>query len=293
MKKTNAFKSAFLILTLFFAGKASAFDWPISDFDPEQKVLDFGQKRKDSVNTALVFGNAQNAKASDSGKIIAVITEHQGDGDWFETPLGNAIILSHDDSLISVYGNLSEQSALDLEKKSDLKTGEDLGSTGNSAWNESAEENSLEFQIADTNAKTFINPTILMPRALKPKRILLEDISIENQFGRLYGLASLRSVPAGKYKVYKKRQADAVTFKSEVYVNGSEVEKITKDTIKSQKGLLTISGATSYTSKDFYPNEEMEFLGCVFLPHGSNTVTIRAADFYDNARIANYNISAY
>ncbi len=293
MKIHSICKSAFFILTIIFAGKSHAFDWPTEDFASEQRIIEFGQKRKDGINTALVFSNAQKAKASDNGKIIAVITEHQGDGDWFESPLGNALILSHDDSLISIYGNLSEQSVLDLEKKSDLKTGEDLGSTGKSSWNESAEENSLEFQIADSNAQTFINPIILMPRALKPQRILLDGIAIENQFGRVYTMSTLRSVPAGKYKVYKKRQSETVSFKSEVYVNGAEVEKITKDTIKKQKGLLTISGATPYTSKDFYPNDEMEFLGCVLLPHGSNTVAIRVSDFYDNSKIATYNISAY
>ena len=293
MKKT--IESAFFFAA--FLGLAAAgifgFDWPAKNFDPNQSILSFAQNREGAFNTSLVFEDAQGALATDSGKIIAVITEHQNDGDWFESPLGNTLIVSHDDELISIYGNLTLQSAVGLAQKKEVKADEDLGMTGQSSWNENAEDASLEFQISDSNAKTFINPLILMPRALKQKKISMEGISIENQFGRSYPIANLRSVPAGIYKVYKKRQKDATVFKTSVYVNGREVEKITKDTIKVQSGKLFLAGSSNYTKEDFFPNGETEFLGRLFLPHGSNTVQINAQDIYENTSAATYVISGY
>ena len=275
------------------AQRLFSFDWPAKNFDPNQSILSFAQNREGAFNTSLVFENAQGALATDSGKIIAVITEHQNDGDWFESPLGNTLIISHDDELISVYGNLDFQSALDLAQKKEVKADEDLGGTGASSWSENPDSPSLEFQISDANAKTFINPMILMPRALKQKKISMEGISIENQFGRNYSIANLRSVPAGIYKLYKKRQKETVPFKSSVYVNGREVEKITKDTIKVQDGKLFLAGSNNYTKEDFFPNGETEFLGRLLLPHGSNTVQINAQDIYENTSAATYVISGY
>ena len=121
----------------------------------------------------------------------------------------------------------------------------------------------------------------------------MEGISIENQFGRNYSIANLRSVPAGIYKLYKKRQKETVPFKSSVYVNGREVEKITKDTIKVQDGKLFLAGSNNYTKEDFFPNGETEFLGRLLLPHGSNTVQINAQDIYENTSAATYVISGY
>ena len=84
-----------------------------------------------------------------------------------------------------------------------------------------------------------------------------------------------------------------VPFSSSVYVNGAEVEKITKDTIKFENGKLALSGSQKYTSEDFFPTEDLEFLGRLLLPHGSNTVSITASDFYEKASGATYAISGY
>lgn len=293
-KNTLATLAFALVLAAAAQKTPAAFEWPAKNLDASEPFFTFAQNRKGRFNQSIIFKNAREAAATDKGKILAVITEKQGDGDWFESPLGNALVVSHDDALISVYGNLSQESAAALSQKSFVQEGETLGTTAASSWSESDQEGSLEFQIADSNSKTFINPIILMPRSVKPPKISLEGISIENQFGRTYNMAALRSVPAGVYKVYKKRQADIVAYKSEIYVNGAEVEKIAKETIKGMDGRLAISGSDgSYESSEFYPSDELEFLGHVLLPHGSNTVTIKAADIYDSAVTANYSVSGY
>lgn len=280
-------------LTASFAGDAHSFSWPAKEWDKAKSIFTFSQNRKDRFCQSLVLRGVQTASATDKGKIIAVITEKQSDGDWFESPLGNALIISHDDSLISVYGNLTPQSAAALSQKTCLEDEEALGQTGMSSWSESEEGGELEFQIADAGSKTFINPIILMPRNLKPPKIELDGISIENQFGRAYNLAALRSAPAGVYKIYKKRQADVNVYKSELYVNGAEIEKISKKTLKCQDGRLALAGKELYTSQEFYPAGDREFLGHILLPHGSDTVTLVASDIFDSASTLNFTVSGY
>ena len=291
--KRSALNAIFVPALLCAAFGAAAFSWPTSGLDSSKSVFTFSQNRKGRFCQSLLFEGAQDAKAADKGKIIAVIGERPGDGDWFEPALGNALIVRHEDSLISVYGNLSKESASALSKKRHVEDEEALGQTGTSAWSESGEEGGLEFQIADCASRTFINPMILMPRTIRPPKIALDGLAIENQFGRIYNLSSLRSVPAGVYKVYKKRQKDVNVYKSEVYVNGSELEKITKETIRMEDGRLALRGQRTYTSKDFYPNDELEFLGRVLLPHGSDTITIVAANIYDGSTTANFSLSAF
>ena len=278
---------------LALCARAFSFSWPLADWNKAKSIFTFAQNRKGAFCQSLIFEEAQTVKAADKGKIVAVITEKQGDGDWFESPLGNALVISHEDSLISVYGNLSEKTIADLSQKRFVEDEEALGETGESAWSESEDSGQLEFQIADRAAKTFINPIILMPRTLKPPRITLEGLSIENQFGRSYNLPSLRSLPAGVYKIYKKRQRDINVYKSELFVNGAEVEKITKETLKCNGGSFTLSGSETYESRDFYPNNDLEFLGHILLPHGSDTITIVASDIFENSATANYALSAF
>lgn len=288
--------SAILILPCFIAGTGTgrglfAFEWPAKNLDADSFRPSFSQNRKGRYNASLLFTAAERAAATDSGKIIVVITEHQQDGNWFESTLGNALVLSHSDSLISVYGNLSEESAAALLEKNALDSGDEVGGAENSAWNEA--RGTLEFQIADTNEKTFINPMILMPRTQKPERILLDGIVLENQFGRSYNMRDLRSLPAGSYTLYKRHDARVIPFTSSVLVNGTELERISHSTLKSQDGALVLSGKDNYKSADFFPSKDLELLGHILLPHGSNIISVIAAGILENESTVNYSISCY
>ena len=288
-------KSFYCVAILFaFLGQTLySFGWPVKNLDTEKMVPSFARNRKGKFNVSLTFPNAQKAVAADNGKIIAVITEHQNDGDWFESPLGNAAIISHNDDLISIYTNLDAQSALNLQDKFQVSDGQELGDIAFSAWTENPQSGSMEFQIADTKGNTYINPLILTPRSIKPNRIYLDGVTIENQFGRAYTLATLRSVPAGPYTLYKKRQANISPHRSKVYVNGTELEKISKEVLKWQDGKIFIVGNKNYTSERFYPSDDTELLGHILLPHGVNTITITASDILENSVTANFMISGY
>lgn len=293
MKKNLFAKIATTAALMAIGGALFSFGWPVKNLDTEKMAPSFARNQRNRFNASLTFPNAQKAVAADNGKIIAVITEHQNDGDWFESPLGNAAIISHNDDLISVYANLDAKSALNLQEKFQVSDGQELGDIASSAWTENTQNGAMEFQIADTKAKTYINPLILMPRSIKPPRIYFDGVTIENQFGRSYNLATLRSVPAGPYTLYKKRQATVSPHRVKVYVNGTELEKISKEVLKWQDGKILIAGNKNYTSEQFYPSDDTELLGHVLLPHGVNTITITASDIHENSVTANYTISGY
>ena len=69
----------------------------------------FGQLRGGIISTSLVFADASDIKAADNGYVVAVINEYDDDSVFFPSTLGNAVILAHDDDLITVYGNIDKE----------------------------------------------------------------------------------------------------------------------------------------------------------------------------------------
>lgn len=269
----------------------AAFDWPVRNFNANKILPTFAQNRKQHFNTSLIFPEAEEVIATDNGKVKFVILEHQGESNWFESTLGNCVIIEHEGNLISVYGNLERRDAEDALQKKRIFSGENLGRAKNSAWSES--ENSLEFQIADTKDKAFLNPLVFMPRISSETPLLIDEITIENKLGRSYELASLKSVQAGTYRVYKRRRDNSPLHSSSVYVNGTELERIDKEALSQENNLLTISGQRMYNSASFFPDERREFLGQLLLLHGNNSVAIIIRDVSEKERTVLFTIQAY
>lgn len=268
-----------------------AFDWPVKNFNANKILPTFAQNRKQHFNTSLIFPEAQEVISTDKGKIKLVILEHQGESNWFESTLGNCVIIEHEGNLISVYGNLEKRDAEDALQKERIFSGENLGSAKNSAWNES--EGSLEFQIADTKGKAFLNPLVFMPKISSESPLLIDEITIENKFGRSYELSSLRSVQAGTYKVYKRRRENSPLHSSSVYVNGTELERINREALSQENNLLAISGQRVYNSVSFFPDEKREFLGQILLLHGNNSIAIVIRNVTEKERTVFFTVQAY
>ncbi len=269
----------------------AAFDWPVKNFNANTILPTFAQNRKQHFNTSLVFPEAQEVIATDDGKIKLVILEHQDECNWFESPLGNCVIIEHEGNLISVYGNLERRDAEDVLQKERILSGENLGSAKNSAWNES--EGSLEFQIADTKDKAFLNPLVFMPKISSETPLLIDEITIENKFGRSYELSSSKSVQAGTYKVYKRRRENSPLHSSSVYVNGTELERIDREALSQKDNLLTISGQRAYNSESFFPDERREFLGQILLLNGNNSISIIIRNVMEKERTVLFTVQAY
>ncbi|MBP5753074.1 MAG: hypothetical protein J6W60_09490, partial [Treponema sp.] len=93
------------ILVSLTAMTAFAFDWPQDKVSSDDFFSYFAQLRGGAFETSLIFRDNSTVKAAETGKIAAIITEHNNDMGWFESTLGNAVVLVHDDAFSTVYGN--------------------------------------------------------------------------------------------------------------------------------------------------------------------------------------------
>ena len=104
MKKTFIF--TLLTLTSFFA---FSFDWPQAEVSKNSFNSYFGQNRGGILSTSIIFSEPEEVKVAEDGYITAIITDNSDDSDFFPSTLGTAVIIAHNDELVSVYGNLDEE----------------------------------------------------------------------------------------------------------------------------------------------------------------------------------------
>ena len=285
MKKFNSI----LIITLI-ASASFAFDWPQNEIMSDTFSVYFGQPRGELLSTSLVFSGSEEIKAAEKGQVTCVLSEHDED-DLFESTLGNAVIIAHEDNMLTVYANLSsEEQNMRYELKS-VESGTPLGSCGNSGWQEG--NSLLEFQVVDIGAKTYVNPRILMPRFGNETPLFIRNVSALNSKGQNFDLNTQKHLQSGTYKLYMDRQLNATPYKSTVLINGAAVDSITYDTLIQQKGRISTSGKKSYTSKQVYPNLKRQLLAEVTVPKGHNKITIIVADILGKEKSLTYTIDAF
>ncbi|MCQ2611071.1 MAG: peptidoglycan DD-metalloendopeptidase family protein [Treponema sp.] len=294
MKNCRKILITLAILTLTVT--VFAFEWPLQDASTSKIHTYFGQKRSGTVSTSIVFSESGTAVSCEEGRVTITISEAPEDGDWFESTLGNAVIISHEGAFSTVYANLDADTLnKSFQSTPRIPSGTQIATTGNSGWQDSTSY--LEFQVIDAEKKAFINPLILMPRSTNQPELSLSSIVLENKLGKRYEIANLTNIPAGAYTLYKKRQDVAVPYKTAVYVNGSESELIVYDAIRQNEGRLCAvkNGRENkyYNEKEIYPDEEFMRMGNVFLPHGKNTISVIATDFLGKEKIVRFSVNSY
>lgn len=266
-----------------------AFDWPQDETLSDNFYSYFGQLRGGTVANSLIFKENSEVKACDDGNIIAVISEHDNDFGWFESTLGNAVILYHKNELATVYANLdSETLSPELETKSEVSTGTVFGVSGNSGWQES--QSCLEFQVFDSKNSTSVNPRVLMPRTGDELPVSIGELTVVNRDEKLISLSKVKSIPAGSYSLYHTRQEVAVPFKTSVLINGVVVENITYDTLNENNGELCVKGNDYYPISMLYPDDKRQLLSKLYFTSGKNILTVNISDILGNVKTYSYTI---
>lgn len=290
--KTIQKLTIFTLILLSVMIPVFTFEWPQDNIEPKKFFSFFGQKRAETISNSLIFSESETAKVCDNGQIAVIISEHEDGFNWFESTLGNAVVVAHEDSLSTVYANLDQDNFnKTLFNSTTVSTGTELSTTGNSAWQE--QESFLEFQIIDTRNHNYINPLILMPRIGKEESLTLTDIKLQNKFGKFYDLDSQKNIPAGVYKVFRKKQNLAVPYKTTLFVNGAETEKITFDTLKISDNNLAVEGRKFYTINELYIENDLMLMGELYLPHGKDTISLIVTDFSGNEKSKIFNLTVY
>ena len=155
-------KTILALSFLFAAANAFSFDWPQTNVTKNSFNSYFGQNRGGILSTSIIFSEPEEVKAAEDGYVIAVLTDNSDDSDFFPSTLGTAVILSHNDDLLSVYANLDAQTlTLKNAKERTIDGGAIIASSGNSGYQNN--HGNLEFQIIDAKNKSAINPKVLMP----------------------------------------------------------------------------------------------------------------------------------
>lgn len=278
-------------LILMFSVSMYSFDWPQKEIMSDSFFSYFGEYRGGILSPSLVFSSTEEVKSADKGRVIAVISEHNEETDFFESTLGNSIIIAHPDNLLTVYSNLDGDNNEENFNLKEIEKGTSLGYCGNSAWQEG--NSLLEFQVVDTSNKTYINPRILMPRIGNEPIISLKNITLENKKGKSFDINVQKNIPSGIYKIYRDISNSTMIYKSTILINGASVDTITYNTLKENNNKLSTNGKQKYSTNIIYPNKQKQMLGEISLPKGKNRITIVIADILGKEKSLTYSIDAY
>ena len=203
------------IFTLVFAlasvSGAFAFDWPQNEIESDSFFTYFSHLRGGVISPSLVFSGSNEIKTADEGLVTAVISEHD-ESSLFESTLGNAVIVAHKDSLITVYANLNSAEQDERLSLTSVESGTPLGNCGNSGWQEG--NALLEFQVADLKAKTLINPRVLMPRFGNELPLYITNVSAVNKKGKTFDFSTVKRLASGTYSIYRELQQTAMPYKT-------------------------------------------------------------------------------
>ena len=284
----KAFKKLFslVLLTILFA-PSFAFDWPQIIFESDNFFAFFGSSRGSTYTNSLQFQKQTAVTAADSGTVLISMRTDTADMGWFPSTLGNAIILSHRNEMMTVYGNLD---IIHIESgTSDITEGNIIGESGSSGWQDGF--CSLEFQVIDTKLKTMINPLILMPHISQKSSVpVIDNLTATSDAGSWSIAHQGTKLNAGVYSLYIGQQLDCMTYKTSVAVNGAITETITYNMLKQDNNRLCFTGKRNYPYNEIFPDKQRQFVAEVILSKGKNTVSITVSDVFGNEKTATYTI---
>lgn len=276
-------------IILFFVSMVIAFDWPQSVAGTSEINKSFGELQGDIFNTSLIFSKAEDVQSTEAGQLMAILGQSSREMGWAPTTLGNAVILAHENNLLTVYGNLQD---IDVDANASfIAKNSVLGTGGNSAWQQGYA--GLHFQAIDTEKDMIINPRILLPQIPEEKKISITHITAINKQGEVFDLYNNMTLPATTYSFYRAiEQNTGSPYITSVAINGAEVEAITYDVLVHKRNVLTVDGKNFYAASEIYPEKDRQFLTTVSLSPGKNTFTLRVKDINGKETTLTYTIYA-
>ncbi|MCR4939239.1 MAG: M23 family metallopeptidase [Treponemataceae bacterium] len=279
---------SFLIFTFFITLPAICVDWPQILFETDSICSFFGSPKGDTYSNSLQFLKQDAVTAADSGTVLIRMNADTADMGWFQSTLGNTIILKHQNDIMTVYGNM-DSIVLD-SNTTDVIEGNLIGESGASGWQDGF--CSLEFQVIDTKVKTIINPLILMPHTITTTELpVIENLTVRAESGTISSITPQGSkLNAGIYSLYIGRQPKGMTYRTSVAVNGAVTETITYNMLKQENNRLCFMGKRNYTYEEIFTDENLQFIAEVILSKGKNTISITVSDVFGKEKTATYSL---
>ncbi len=275
---------AFVSLLIFCVAGLIAFEWPQAA-QPVESL--FSKTRKGHFNNSIIFSNSSEVSVAEPGKYIMMLENDISDMGWFESPLGNSVIVAHKNNMTSIYSNLINVKV--EPSKSNLVVGDVIGISGQSAWMEGNE--GLSFQVIDTKMRTIINPVVLMNKPPQVGNAFVANVVAVNRNGVEFPMYNGALLSAGSYTLYMDIPVASMVHVSQVILNGEVKETINYDTLKQTGGTLVVFGNNEYSYDDIYPDENKMRLAGLLLSRGVNTIEIALSNVGDVQSSARFRIT--
>ncbi|HNY20866.1 MAG TPA: M23 family peptidase [Treponemataceae bacterium] len=280
----RAARAAAIVAVALCCSTVSAFEWPFGAFKPTSL---FGQRADGVIGRGITLEGQEVVRASGHGTTLVTIAKN-GNMTGFPSTLGNFAVLSHEDGLLSAYGNLE---ALDrVDGRTQIDSGTILGIAGSSAWGKPKD---VFFQVIDTKRKTVLNPLLVLPGFKDTRGPVISNVLAISGNNQPFALGSVKFVKQGKYRVYADvtDSIDGVAgefapFRISVLVNGKEYASIPFEMLQEDSGKLYLSSKDSreYTWAALYGDPTRMFLADVPLTRGRADISIIACDIAGNER---------
>ena len=269
-----------IVFTFLAALSAYCFDWPQQS---ENIDVLFAQKNGGSFSNGIVFNENAEVKSSDTGKLLITLRSDSDMG-WFDSALGNAVILFHKNQMLTVYGNLEK---IDVQNGDQTIESDDvLGISGHSGWAQD-EKQCLEFQVLDTKMKAAINPVVLLnaekendaPAKVSARaKFPLGGLIAVSRTGNIQNISSGASLKSGTYTLYMNAPSKKMPRAVSVMVNGIVIETTGYDALIQDKNTLCVRGNKNYPFFAIYPDDKSMRLAEVSLSRGKNTIDVSIKD---------------
>ena len=286
MKKLLTIALTFSVFSNIFA-----FDWPTSRIESEKITTYFAQKSGNSMGTFVTLKETEEVLSSDNGNTLIILEDSKDDTDFFPSALGTAVIVRHDDNLISVYSHLDKDTIKTTDYSYNISKHDEIAKTGNSGFVK--DENTLEFQIVDVKEKKAINPLLLLPQPAQLPPLSVSNIIIKNKNGVAYEMQYAKAFMAGTYKIYFKRNELAMPFKTSILINGEQTDEISYTSLNQEDGKCNVSGKRNYSNAEIYPDEKLMLAGEAVLKQGKATISLIFTDIKGSSRQINYNVTVH
>ena len=299
----NYFKLIFCVIFLFSFTSLMAFEWPVDISSTETTIkTNFAENRDTSFAKGFVFSTSEDIKSSEDGVVLVHLNPENSYYENFSSTLDNAVILAHQDKMLSVYSGF-EQVNQDIFA-GEIPVGTTLGSVNKKSDAEVTEESSttkilplpkkdFEFQIIDTKNTVVINPFLLLSKLEKISPVFPGKIFVVNKKGAEINLEERKSFASGIYSIYRENSSSRMPLKTSVFVNGEEFSTISYDTLLYKNSRICVSGKDFFPIEKIYPNSKRQFLGDIEVSRGKNLITVVVTDSLGIERRISHTIEAW
>ncbi|MDR1212214.1 MAG: M23 family metallopeptidase [Spirochaetaceae bacterium] len=276
---------AFFLLPafLFVAVLGSSLEWP----DPAAEIIsNFASSGTPSLGYS--FRSEGPVRSAASGEIIFIRDETDMIS-ALPPGLGTWLAIDHGDSLVGIYGRLSQGN------NPFPYMVEEGGFIGRSGLTGLTGTQGFYFSFFDRKEKQWVNPGRILPLLEDTRQPVIRSVLLRNSEGRTFNLAQTRSLAQGQYRIQvdaqDTRAGDTALSPHRIscYVNGIEKGSLIFETISARRGTLLVPSSEGVQSAaGVYEAYPALAAGEVFLTRGQAALEIIVEDMAGNSRVASY-----